>query len=211
MYGSRVERLLHAPLALDRARASLGDALWLYVRCLALATTSGHACRTRALLAGDLGTVEEEIDRWVSVLVDAHLVSVVSPAPFLVLKLSFWSGSPLDSDREEPHPSSNSPLSLEEVPGSGNSTAGQSSAASSAIKQSGEGGPGEGATVRARLLALYGDAGEVEALLARVPLPVVTRALRRLQLTPSWQIKKSRLALFRFLVAKYHHTHDATP
>jgi hypothetical protein len=47
------------------------------------------------------------------------------------------------------------------------------------------------------------DADEVRSLLAEFQKPVVLKALIRVKATPSSQIRKSKLALFRYLLAKF--------
>src|ERR1051326_2630636 len=101
--GSRLSReLIEAPVRSPATVAAVGEAIWLYLRFVSLATTSGHACRARTSLARDLGTAEDQIDRWVAALVEASLISIVSPGPFLVIKLTMWSSSDTLSAVEGP-------------------------------------------------------------------------------------------------------------
>ncbi len=202
--GSNALALLAAPFAVSEPITTIGDALWLYVALIAHATTSGHVCRARTHLAHDLTVSEDQIDTWLGTLLDARLVSLIAPAPFLVMKLTFWSGSEVSLKEDARENSSSAPPPTSNVP--------VHSRAIAAFKLSGDGGQGEGAMRRTELADILGSPAEVDALLASVPLPVIRQALRRVALTPPDQIKKSKLALFRYLVAKYNRAnHDHAP
>src|ERR1051326_6517264 len=140
--GDTARTLLAAPLAVPGAVTTLGDGLWLYIRLLTLATASGHACRARSRLARDLAVNEGQIDLWLGRLVDARLVFLVAPAPYLVLKLAFWSGS----DPVPDHPNAVSGP----VPSNGPVKSGYSPAIALPTL-SGDRGPGEGDRKSTRL------------------------------------------------------------
>jgi hypothetical protein len=195
--------LVEAPVRSPETVRAIGDAIWLYLRFLSLATTSGHACRAQALLARDLGTTVEQVDRWLATLVEALLISVVSPGPFLVVKLSLWPSSDMASEKEHGESAEFPAPDKNNVPGSSKQLA---AAASSNLR---DGGLGEGSELEAEALAVLGPEShdEVRESLEGASAPLVRRALRRVALTPDRQIKKSRLALFRSLLTKLSDEH----
>lgn len=187
--------LLNAVLAVPAPRSALGESVWLYLRCLTLATVSGHACRARARLAQDLQVTEPDIDRWMEQLARADLVRVMTPPPYLVLKLTAWSSSDSRAAGAAAEGIDAEPSPMKSVP--------VSSAAAASSKQ-GEGGVGEGAMLLDDAVAVLGTEhrAELTRILERSHESLVRRALRRVELTPEDQIRKSKLALFRFLLVK---------
>jgi hypothetical protein len=202
--GLLARTLADAPFTSPDMVAKIGDGIWLYVRCLSLATASGHVCRARVSLARDLGVPEEQVDRWVATLVDARLVALVSTGPFLVLKLSFWSTSEAFPDSSTLPSTDAIVQAREEVP------VGSKQRAAAASSKQGDRGLGEGANVLDEAVLILGPEarGEIAEIIDRTPAPHVRKALRRVALTPDRQIKKSKLALFRYLLAKFT---DETP
>jgi transposase-like protein len=178
----------------------LANAVRLYVHLARLATPWGLIIRSRKRLAGDIGVSENAIDRWVKRLAETHLVHVQVPSPFLVIRMRFWSAS-VDSRVKESTPAGPEASTRENAPGSS-----ELQQAAAASKSSGVGGLGEGVPLSADVRAVLGDADatEVAALVDQYPEYIVRKALRRVELTPASQIRKSKLALFRYLLALFN-------
>jgi len=89
----------------------------------------------------------------------------------------------------------------EEVPVSSNSYSNSNALSSNA----GDRGQGEGATladaVRSFLPEL--ETAEIERILTQYPRGVIRKALDRVANTPPGRIRKSKTALFRYLLAKF--------
>jgi hypothetical protein len=194
---SHLRPVLEAPFRAPATVNRLGRSLWLYQALVLRASDGGTVLRSRQHLAEDLEITAVDIDRWLERLVTAKLIELQSPptSPFLVISLRLWprSGGGA-SDLKNAAPAGSSA----EVPAS-------AYAEKENIKsyvRSRDGGVGEGTPVLAALQAVLGegDAAEVEPLLAEYPEATVRRVLDRVRATPSRQIKKSRTALFRYLL-----------
>ena len=192
-----VPRAVLQPLIERPVFRSVPDATRFYVALVLAANSSGRILRTRARLARDLQVTEPEIDAGLSALADAGLVRIESPAPFLVLWLPFWSGSP-SSVVEKPELSAGNP---DAQPDSNS----YSHTAIALQNLSGDGGLGEGVRLLDLAREILGDSAEVElaAILKNHPVALVERALRKVQKTPADEIRKSKPAFFRFLVGRY--------
>jgi hypothetical protein len=179
----------------------IGDALWLYVRLVAITNGNGQVCRTLDSLAKDLGVKPEQVEAWLVRLVHAGLVGVHVPAPYLVIKLRFWSGSDGEHSAASGENGSNG-VPHRDVPVSSSKL--QAAAASSSKRE--DGGLGEGGeALLAEVLRVLGetDGAEFRDLLPQFPKPVILKALLRVKTTPGNQIRKSKAALFRYLLAKF--------
>ncbi len=189
-----------APLSLSRPVDILGPAIWLYVALVNAAGTSGLAIRTRSRLARDLSVPESAIDGWLVQLVKAGLVTVHSPLPFLVLTLRFWSGSEANERGNPSKSGEQTAAALDSVPVS-------SRAEAIALRNDsvGDRGLGEGETLRSEVLVVLPDidAGELEKILARYPAETIRQAITRVKRTPERSIRKSKAALFRYLLGKF--------
>ncbi len=177
----------------------LGRALWLYHHLLLVANHRGLVLRTLERLSDELVVPKRQIEEWLRRLTMAKLVHLEAPAPFLVIRLVFWPSSD-DAPREKAGlPSGNSGHSHNEVPVSSK----QQSAA--AFNKAGEGGTGEGEALVNEIAQALDGAGseEVRSLIEEYPKPVILKALIRVKTTPSSQIRKSKLALFRYLLTKF--------
>lgn len=196
---------------------NLGRAVWLYLVLVLAANDRGLVIRTRDQLAGSLAAAEGEIDTWLSHLSTCGLIKIKSPPPYLVISLRFWSGSAPQLAFESGAGSGESSPAMEEVPVSSKLPAAEQG------KKSGDGGTGEGEALLAEARAVLGetDTAEVPRMLDSYPRPIVRRALQRVRATPEMQIRKSRVALFRFLLTKFseethvqpstHHPHPGPP
>lgn len=202
--GQRIRDLLAAPLNVDHGVDRLGRALWLYVHLISITNSRGHICRTLDSLGKDLGIGPDRIRAWLARLVHTGLVTVQVPPPYLVIKLTFWSGG------EEQHAGSSEQngVSHIEVPVSSSKL----QAAAAASNKAEDGGAGEGGVqLLAEVLRVLGetDPTEFRELVASHPHPIVLKALLRVKTTPADQIRKSKAALFRFLVNKFSHESPA--
>ncbi len=182
--------ILLTPL-LDAKQPIDAEALRLYVLLVATANNRGLVVRSRARLAQRLGIAEAAIDRALSALVQASLVRILSPSPYLAIALRFWPSKQAQAEISK------------NAAAAGSSTA---EAAASVDKQAaskqGDEGLGEGGSLATELRMVLGeeDAAALEPILVDVPGSVVRQALARVKATPAHQIKKSRTALFRFLL-----------
>ncbi len=195
-------RLASAVFEVPNPEVTLGPALWLYVYFLSRIGHRGRLCRKSEEIARDLGLAEDEVQARLETLVSVGLVLLLSPAPFLAIKLRFWPGSEPDPAAEEPSNGGPSRAAQEEVPVSSSAAA---AAAAAAFNNHGEdGGRGEGEALLGEVLDVLGegDPAELGTLLEQYSADVVRRALLRVQATPAGRIRKSRVALFRYLLAK---------
>jgi hypothetical protein len=191
-------RLVRAVLDVrERARA-VGDAIWLHLYLLLEADHQGRLCRKSERIAADLGVEESDVQAWLKRLVDVGLVTVLSPSPFLVTKLPRWSGSRTVAAPGQAIASSPSGSGEEDVPVS------SSSAAAASSNHGEDGGRGEGEELLREVLAVLDetDPDEFRGLIVRFPAETVRNALRRVQATPAGQIRKSKTALFRYLLGR---------
>lgn len=190
--------LLGAPLRTESPATALGRAALLYLALVVAANSEGLVIRRTEQLAHDLAVSETAIDRWVSRLVQAKLISILSSSPYLTLRLLFWPAA--TRSVEEIH----------EETGSKQAPAESAAAATTKQQQQGVGGPGEGEDVARMAARVLGeaDAATVRELIARHPGATVRKALAAVAATPAHRIRKSRLALFRYLLGKFSETID---
>lgn len=190
--------LIGAPLKMPSPAASVGRAALLYLALVVTANSEGLVIRRTEQLAQDLAVPEGAIERWVDRLVEAKLISILSSSPYLTLRLLFWPAA------------TQSLKEIHEETGSRPVPAEPAAAATTKQQQQGVGGPGEGEDdprMAARVLGET-DAAEVRDLIARQPAAIVRKALAAVEATPAYRIRKSRLALFRYLLAKFSETID---
>jgi hypothetical protein len=201
MNGSWISRsAVEAPLTLKDAIDSLGRAVWLYLHLLKIANPPPIVLRTVERLAEELALPEQTIEEWLRRLSASKLIRIDSPPPFLVIKLLSWLDSGDATSEGLGSASGLNGYSHSEVPVSSSKQQ-----AAAAPKQTGEGGAGEGEGLLNEVAqALDGaDREEVRSLIGEFPKPVVLKALIRVKTTPSSQIRKSKLALFRYLLTKF--------
>jgi hypothetical protein len=188
---------LDAAIRVSNSVDSIGNSLFLYVALIGRAGSSGTVIVTRARVAGELAVEEGRIDRWLVRLVAAGLVHVHSPLPYLVARLVSWSGEV----RSEPENPGNSGVFTESHIEDSYSYQSNKLLGNQAIAI-GDRGAGEGGL---RKLAREVVGPEIEAelptILSRHSADHVARMLERVRRTPSDRIRKSRLALFRYLIA----------
>ena len=198
--GQVARNLLEAPLVLDKPVDRLGRSLWLYVRLLTASNHRGTICRHIGKLAEDLSVPEQQIDEWLKRLTEAGLIEIQSPAPFLVIKLGLWSDASSPSSEEPPESSTPDAAVQSEAPVRSDSY----SNAIAAISYRGDGGQGEGEALLGEILSTLGesDAAQFRPVLGHYPPSAIRQALRRVATTPANQIRKSKTALFRYLLGK---------
>jgi hypothetical protein len=178
---------------------TLDRALWLYLAMVLNSGSNGTVVRTRKRFAEDLGVPEEDVDAWLPRLVDSGLVRVFSPAPYLVVKLESWSGAS-DANVRSSREKQGNAAAAREVFEDSNSFLGNTSNAIAI----GDGGAGEGASLLKTARRVLGDLDddELRVILEKHPPKRVARALDRVEKTPPERIRKSKLALFRYLLVR---------
>jgi hypothetical protein len=164
------------------------------------ANQNGLATVREAQLLVDLSSNHDDVSIALEALSRAHLVEVLSPLPYLVVKLPKW-----------PSRSSAKGVETAEFTPKGSTwpmdarvSSSQAAAAAASSKQE-VGGAGEGERLLDEVVDLLGpeaDRDEFRSLLGRFSYGVVRQALRRVGATPPAQIRKSKAALFRYLLNK---------
>ncbi len=194
MTKSAIFELLRPALDVTDAPTKLGRSLWLYALLITVASNEGRVIRTSARLASDLSVEENTIQDWLKRLEKHSLIQIQSPPPYLVTRLRFW---PSRDQNRSPNPPKTAAKQAKHkyVP------VGSSKLASS---KAGEvGGSGEGEDLdRAVASELGVSREEIEQWIADYPETIVQRALTRVRNTPESQIRKSKEALFRFLLTR---------
>ena len=196
--GRQFEALLAAPLRVDRAVERLGRSLWLYVSLVSIANDRGLAVRNVERLAAILGVAREQVEAWLARLNEAGLVEIQSPPPFLVARLRFWPDEAAPAGASRPLGGDSVGGAPVDVP-----VGGSNAAAAASNKQREEEGAGEGETLFAAVVSELGpdqDPEAVRSLFGRYPISSIRRALRRVQETPPGSIRRSKAALFRYLL-----------
>lgn len=192
------DALIGGLLAVPEFRSNVGDAVWTYLALLRAANFSGIVSKRSDQIASTLNIDEPALLTDLAKLADLGLIRSLNPSPYLVIQLALWPGK-LDPPRLiEPTASSATPVTHEEA------RVGSSAAATSA-SQPEVGGQGEGGQLLDRVLAVLGPEADVEEmrdLLGTHPAETVRRALQRAEATPARQIRRSRTALFRYLLTK---------
>lgn len=197
------DALIGGLLAVPEFRSNVGDAVWTYLALLKAANFNGLVSKRSDQIAAALKTDEPSLLADLAKLSDLGLIRSLNPAPYLVIQLALWPGKVDPPHAIAPAASSETPVAHSEVPVS------SSAAAASATKPE-VGGQGEGGELLDRVLAELGpeaDAEEMRELLAAHSAETVRRALQRVEATPARQIRRSRTALFRFLLTKLNQPH----
>jgi len=192
------DALIGGLLALPDFRTNVGDAVWTYLALLKAANHRGVVCKRSDQIAAILKTDEPELLADLAKLVDLGLIRSLNPAPYLVIQLEMWPGREEGPAQHAPARGSESLAVHSEVPVS-------SAAAATSEAQPEVGGQGEGGALLERVLAVLGpeaDAVEMRDLVETYPAETVRRALARVEATPARQIRRSRTALFRYLLTK---------
>lgn len=79
-----------------------------------------------------------------------------------------------------------------------------------ALEKNRDGGAGEGITLAKELAAILPDVepSEIDRILHHYPAATITKTLDRVRKTPAQKIRKSKVALFRYLLAKFSQESD---
>ena len=194
--GQPARNLLEAPLVVPDGVERLGRALWLYVRLLTLTNNRGLIIRKRDQLADDLRVSEGDIDDWLIRLIEGKLVEIQAPAPYLVIKLGLWSDKSSETLQQDHGPA---PRSASQ--GYSSALAIHDESKSNSSKDVGTETP-EPDALLAEILSVLGesDPTSFRPLLTHYPPEVIHRALQRVR--TAGQIRKSKTALFRYLLGK---------
>jgi len=148
-------------------------------------------------LLGALKMTREEVVASLDALVQARLIDVISPLPFLVVKMLKWSGRGATRSIEAPDSAVSRSDAHNSVPVSSNA------AAAAALSKQADGGAGEGEVLLDDVLAVLGPSAsrrEFRRILAGRDAGLIRRCLRRVQDTQA--IRVSKAALFRSLLTK---------
>lgn len=207
--GNLARSLVAAPFKAEKAQETIGSALWLYVWLVALVNSTGHVCRTTDTLGHDLAVTEDQIDAWLATLVDAGLIRIHTPKPFLVLKLASWPDSDACDAPNRIENSGQHAAAPKDVPVS--SSLQQAAAEQSNKQEDGGAGEGEALLRAAEAILTPADSIALRQLVEAYPARIVDQALQRVAAVPAGQIRKSKLALFRYLLTKLTNESHATP
>lgn len=192
------DALIGGLLAVPDFRTTVGHAVWTYLALLKAANHRGVVCKRSDQIAAILKTDEPTLLTDLAKLSDLGLIRSLNPAPYLVIQLTMWPGREEVPVPHAPAGASESLAAHTEVPVS-------SAAAAASAAQPEDGGQGEGGALVDRVLAVLGseaDAVEMRNLVETYPAETVRRALARVEATPTRQIRRSRTALFRYLLTK---------
>lgn len=188
--------LIHAPFQIPDGIHRLGRGVWLYLWLLDNINAQGLVCRTSQSIARNLRIPEGEALDWLGHLVGLGLAEVKSPAPHLIVRLTKWSGNgpSTGQDREENSVNDNEVFKLRNVSYVENINR---------TVRHGDGGAGEGAeNLLAEIRQTIGDPEGLDTLLTRFPESVIRKALALTRAKPEGELKKTRAALFYFLLKK---------
>lgn len=160
-----------------------------------LSALEGRANHDGLVLARDgalreeLGIGLEQLGRALKALEDAGRIRLLSPLPYLALKLLKWPGHGRER-AENQH--------------SGYSYSFQQSADERKAIAAKDGGAGEGEGLVQEILATLGetDPTSFRGAIEHYPAPTIRGVLDRVRATPPEKLRKSRTALFRYLLAK---------
>lgn len=198
------DALIGGLLAVPEFRSNVGDAVWTYLALIKAANFNGVVSKRSEQITIPLMIDEPVLLADLAKLTELGLIRTLNPAPYLVIQLSLWPGK-VDPPRENTRAvSSDARVAQGEVPVS------SSAAAAASASQPEVGGQGEGGQLLDRVLTVLGpeaDAEEMRDLLGAHPEETVRRALQRVEATPARQIRRSRTALFRFLLTKLSQPH----
>ena len=195
-----LDALIGGLLAVPDFRKNAGEAVWTYLALLKTANHRGVVCKRSDQIAAVLKTDEPTLLADLAKLSDLGLIRSLNPAPYLVIQLTMWPGKGVPPDAPSPAAAGPRPVAHVEVPVSSSEAAAAASASQPEV-----GGQGEGGGLLERVLAVLGseaDVDEMRELVAAHEPELVRRAIQRVEATPARQIRRSRTALFRYLLTK---------
>lgn len=195
-----LDALIGGLLAVPDFRMNAGDAVWTYLALMKTANHRGVVCKRSDQIAAVVKTDEPTLLADLAKLSDLGLIRSLNPAPYLVIQLTMWPGKEARPDPLAPAETGPRPTAHVDVPVSSSEAAAAASASQPEV-----GGQGEGGDLLERVLAVLGpeaDPDEMRELVAAHDPGLVRRALQRVEATPERQIRRSRTALFRYLLTK---------
>lgn len=198
------DALIGGLLAVPEFRSNVGDAVWTYLALIKAANFNGVVSKRSEQITPALMIDEPALLADLAKLTDLGLIRTLNPAPYLVIQLALWPGKVDPPRANTPAVSSEPRVAQDEV------SVSSSAAAAASASQPEVGGQGEGGELLDRVLTVLGpeaDAEEMRDLLGSHPEETVRRALQRVEATPARQIRRSRTALFRFLLTKLSQPH----
>ncbi len=200
---TRTERAIATMLETPNPVRMIGSAVWLYLMLLQAANHRGLVVRTRARLADSLSVTEELVDAFLIRLAQRHLIDIQSPSPYLVISLPGWATSETGMTANTPDLKEKGQIALK-VPVSSSKLA-----AAAEEEKNGVGVQGEGELL-AELTREFPEVtrDELRLDIASHSQSTVRQALTRVRNTPPHQIRKSRIALFRYLLARLSKPHQ---
>lgn len=150
------------------------------------------------ILQGEVRASEAELRQALAALEWDHQVRILSPLPYLVVVLEprVWPGAVENEAKTAPKAG--------HVASRGYSYSFQQPIDKSKAIAIEDRGLGEGASLLQEILATLGenDAASFRAVLRHYPAATIRVALARVRATPAEKLRKSRTALFRYLIAK---------
>lgn len=193
---TRTDHAIAMVLATPNPTRMIGAAIWLYLTLIQAANHRGLVIRTRKQLADALMVTEDLVEIYLVRLHQRRLIEIKSPSPYLVISLSAWSDRANKNSADTPGLTNENRQIVLEVPVGQLAEAGK--------KKNGVGVPGEGGSMLIELEREFPEATrtDLEQDIATHSPAVVHSALTRVRNTPPDQIRKSRLALFRYLLGK---------
>lgn len=169
-----------------------------------LLTTLEARANSRGLLLANEATLAVEswystdmLRQQLATLEASGVLEILTPPPFLVIRLKVWSGKGRESSKA-PNESR-----VREHRAHSYSLHNQSIDKSKAIAEV-DRGVGEGEALLKEILATLGetDPATFRGVLGHYPVATISAALKRVRATPPGKIRKSRTALFRYLLAR---------
>lgn len=195
-----LDALIGGLLAVPDYRANVAEAIWTYLALLKSANHRGVVCKRSDQIAATLSLDEPTLLADLEKLSDLGLIRSLNPAPYLVIQLSLWPGKAEASKARRPAETDLEPAARSAVPVSSREAA---AAASASLPK--DGGQGEGSDLLDRVLAVLGPeagANEMRELVGTHAPELIRKALQRVEATPAHQIRRSKTALFRYLLTK---------
>lgn len=202
--------ILQAPLNVPDAVHQVGRALFLYTWLITQANAKGLVCRESGTIAKALEAPEDEVISWSERLAACRLIEVLALPPHFVIKLPLWSGSglvvtpkPAEKLEKIVLPNRDIGKSLLKLKQTSSEAKQEATDEVSLSINVGDRGAGKGGSdLLAEVRAVIGDHEGIPEILRRYPESMIRTALAKTRATPQDQIKKSRAALFWFLIGK---------
>lgn len=183
---------------MERPFERLGRGLGLYLCFLGIANHRGLVSRNADRVRRALAIADSDFDRWLDRLSRDRLIELKSRPPFLVARLTAWPAVGLSEAEDVSFPSAK-PRPIEEQ---GYSHGLSNNAEAIAMEDGGAGEGGE--ALLAEILDTLGesDPADFRRVLEVYSAETIRDALERVRRVPAERVRKSKTALFRYLLAK---------